>query len=65
VAHVLGAGQDAAYSSFDKNILGSITTNKQADMAVLDTDPFTVSPDSLKDIVVWMTVMNGNIVYSN
>jgi len=56
---------DAAYSSFDENLVGTVTAGKRADLAVLDADPFLVSPEELKDIGVAMTFMNGDIVFQS
>lgn len=55
---------DAAYSSFEENILGSIKENKFADMIVVSDNPLNVPVDSLKDINVEMTIMNGKITFS-
>ncbi|MGI9523524.1 MAG: amidohydrolase, partial [Hyphomicrobiaceae bacterium] len=41
--------------------IGSIETGKRADFAVLKDDPTEVSIESLKDINVWGTVLNGRI----
>jgi predicted amidohydrolase YtcJ len=54
---------NAAYHSFDENLLGSIEPNKLADFVVLEEDILTVSPDRIKDIPVFMTIIDGKIVY--
>ncbi len=41
--------------------VGSIETGKHADFAVLEDDPLNVTPEALKDIVVWGTVQGGRI----
>ncbi len=54
---------DAAYSTFDEHIIGSIKKDKYADLVVLSEDPLKVPEDSLKDIEVELTMMNGKEVY--
>ena len=39
--------------------IGSIEAGKMADFAVLDDDPLTVDPLTIKDIGVWGTVLGG------
>ena len=39
--------------------MGSIEAGKVADFAILDDDPLTVDPVTLKDINVWGTVLGG------
>ncbi|MBK5251598.1 MAG: amidohydrolase [Peptostreptococcaceae bacterium] len=53
----------SAYASFEENIKGSIEEKKFADIAVISDDIYKVSLDKIKDIVVEMTIMDGNIVY--
>ncbi|MCX5839601.1 MAG: amidohydrolase [Deltaproteobacteria bacterium] len=54
---------NAAYSSFEESIKGSIETGKLADMAVLDRDILTIPEEQLKDFKVETTVVGGKIVY--
>ena len=49
----------AAYTLRLDSEIGSIEAGKQADFAVLDSDPHTA--DSLKDIKVWGTVQGGRV----
>ena len=53
----------SAYASFDENKKGTITEGKLADMVVLSEDPFQVEKDSIKDIKVDVTIVNGKIKY--
>jgi predicted amidohydrolase YtcJ len=53
---------DAAYCSGEENIKGSIEEGKLADLTVLSCDPLTVEPSQLKDIGVYMVVVNGKVL---
>ncbi|HQN67977.1 MAG TPA: amidohydrolase family protein, partial [Smithellaceae bacterium] len=44
--------------------LGSIEPGKYADFVILDRNPLKVNPDSLRDIRVLNTFVNGNEVWS-
>ena len=52
-----------AYASFEEGVKGSISPGKLADIAVLSNDPTRVSLESLKDIKVLMTVIDGQVVW--
>jgi predicted amidohydrolase YtcJ len=54
---------NAAYHSFDENLLGSIEAKKCADMVVLGQDIFTVPHENIINTPVDMTIVNGKIVY--
>ena len=54
---------NAAYHSFDENFLGSIELNKLADFTVLEEDILSVPPERIKDIPVFMTIVDGKIIY--
>jgi predicted amidohydrolase YtcJ len=54
---------DGAWNSFEENIKGRLKPGYYADLAVLSDDIFIVCPESIKDVKVEMTVMNGKIVY--
>jgi len=54
---------NAAYHTFEEDILGSIETGKVADMVVLGKDILTVPPETIMDIPVDMTIVDGRIVY--
>ncbi|MGJ4961909.1 amidohydrolase [Bradyrhizobium sp. HKCCYLRH3061] len=49
----------AAYTLKLDHLIGSIETGKYADFAVLEQDPLTVAPETLKDVAVWGTVVGG------
>lgn len=54
---------NAAYHSFDEHWLGSLETGKFADMVVLGQDILNVPPESIIDIPIELTIINGKIVY--
>ena len=56
---------NAAYTSFEEDIKGSITPGKLADMVVLSNDPSKVPPENIKDIKVEMTIIGGEVVYES
>ena len=53
---------DAAYSSGEETMKGSIEEGKLADLTVLSADPMVVAPEKVADIPVEMIVINGKIV---
>jgi hypothetical protein len=55
---------NAAYSCFREKQTGSITRGKWADLVVLNGDPLQVNPEDLKYLKVEMTVLDGEVVYS-
>jgi predicted amidohydrolase YtcJ len=54
----------AAYLSFDENLNGSIAPGKRADFTVMAADPREVKPEEVPDIPFAMTVVSGEIVWS-
>lgn len=48
-----------AYTMRMDHLVGSIEIGKYADFAVLEQDPFSVDPATLKDIPIWGTVCGG------
>jgi len=52
-----------AYASFEENIKGSIEKGKLADFTILNEDIFTIAPEKIKDVSVYMTILNGNVIY--
>jgi hypothetical protein len=55
---------DAAYSSGEENVKGSIEDGKVADLTILSNDPLAVRADELGDINVETTIIDGKVVYS-
>jgi hypothetical protein len=55
---------DGAWQNGEEDLKGSITVGKLADFAVLDGNPLTVDPMSIKDIRVLATYKEGELVYS-
>ena len=52
---------DAAYTGRMEDRIGSIDVGKDANFAVLDASPYTVAPESIKDIRVEATVFQGKV----
>ncbi len=52
-----------AYASYSEKKAGSITEGKNADVIILDRNPFECSPGEIKNTVVEKTFLNGKIVY--
>ena len=53
---------DAAYSSSEENVKGSIEEGKLADLTVLSGDPLAVEPEKIKDIKVEFVIIDGKIL---
>jgi predicted amidohydrolase YtcJ len=53
---------DAAYSSSEENVKGSIEEGKLADLTVLSNDPVAVEPEKIKDIKIEFTIIDGKIL---
>jgi predicted amidohydrolase YtcJ len=56
---------NAAYTSFEEDIKGSLAPGKLADMVVLSDDPSRVDPEMIKDIKVEMTIIGGKVVWES
>ena len=52
-----------AWQHFDESSRGSIAVGKLADLVVLDGDPLTVDPKTIRDIRVVMTIKDGQVIY--
>lgn len=55
---------DAAWQLFSEYEVGTLETGKFADLVILDKDPRIVEPETIKDIKVLETWMNGKKVYN-
>jgi len=55
---------NAAYSCFREKQTGSIAKGKWADLVVLNGDPLQINLHELKNLKVEMTVLDGEVVYS-
>ncbi|MBX3360673.1 MAG: amidohydrolase [Phycisphaeraceae bacterium] len=56
---------DAAYASFHESTRGSLSPGKFADLIVIDRDIMTCDPREIPATRVLMTMLNGQIVYTN
>jgi predicted amidohydrolase YtcJ len=56
--------RDAARAVLDGDARGTIAPGMAADLAVLSDDPTGVAPESIKDIMVKMTIVGGEIAWS-
>lgn len=55
---------NGAYASFQEEKVGSIEVGKFADIIVLSDNLFEISPESIKDVKVELTIFDGEIVYN-
>ena len=54
---------EAAWQLFSDHEVGSLEPGKFADMVIIDKDPRTVDPDTIKNIKVLETWMDGRQTY--
>ncbi len=54
---------DAAYSSFEEGIKGSIERGKLADLVILDSDITQMPPVAIRDAKVRFTIVGGRVVF--
>jgi hypothetical protein len=50
---------EAAYALFRDDDVGSLVAGKHADLVVLSANPLSVEPETIKDIQVLLTMVNG------
>jgi len=55
---------EAAWQLFSEHEIGSLEVGKLADLVILEDDPRKVAPDTIKEIKVLETWMDGKLVYS-
>lgn len=55
--------KNGAYASFEEKLKGTLEIGKFGDFVVLDRDIFEVEENSIKDIKILKTVVNGVVVY--
>lgn len=56
---------NAAYGAFQEDVLGSIEIGKLADFTVFDKDIMTIPENDILTTEVAMTIVEGEVVYSN
>jgi len=54
---------NGAYNSHEESIKGTISPDKLADFVVVADDPYTVDPETIKDIDIVRTVVGGTTVH--
>lgn len=55
---------NAAYTSFEENIKGSLSVGKLADLVILDKNIFEIEPVEIKNTNILMTIIGGKIIYN-
>jgi predicted amidohydrolase YtcJ len=53
----------SAFARFSEDHLGTLEPGKEADLAVLSQDIFSISHEQISKTKVWMTVVGGQIVF--
>lgn len=54
----------SAYQHFEEDIKGTLEKGKLADLVILDKNPFKVSEEAIKNIVITATIKEGHMVFS-
>ena len=54
---------NGAWASFEEDIKGSLTPGKLADITILGADPHRTDPDSIVDIPIVATIVDGEIAF--
>ena len=55
--------RNSAYALFFEKEVGSLEAGKLADLVILSDNPLSVESDSIKDITVFMTMINGKVEF--
>lgn len=55
---------DGAWQYGEEDSKGSVSPGKLADLVILDSNPLTADPKTIKDIEILATYKEGNLVYS-
>jgi predicted amidohydrolase YtcJ len=53
----------AAFQHFEENSKGTLEAGKIADLVILEQNPLTVDPMTIKDIKVIETIKDGKTIY--
>jgi predicted amidohydrolase YtcJ len=53
----------SAYQHFEEDTKGSLEVGKRADLVILDRNPLTVEPSTIKDITIQETIKDGTSIY--
>jgi hypothetical protein len=53
----------SAYQHFEEDTKGSLEVGKRADLVILDRNPLTVEPSTIKDITILETIKDGTSIY--
>ncbi|MBT9188317.1 amidohydrolase family protein [Zobellia russellii] len=56
--------RDAAYSSFEERLKGTLEKGKLADFVILSDDLTKIDPEKIKDVRVLETYVGGQKVYT-
>lgn len=54
---------NSAYALFRDKDIGSLREGKYADLILLSDNPLTMEPNTLIDLEVWLTMVNGKVEY--
>jgi len=55
--------KNIAYTTGDQDVLGTIENNKFADLVLLDSNPFEIEVEKIKDIKVLKTFVAGKQIF--
>ena len=54
---------DPAYAVSMEDYIGTLMPGKYADLVILSASPLVVAPEELKGLLVWLTMVGGNVEY--